>query len=226
MKAPTWKIWLSYLMELHVESVESEHNPHLYVSLKQGRYQLSTANAVYSFADLYANFARAFGLVDLDRLPGREVLVLGLGLGSIPYMLEKTFRRDYHYTAVELDEAVLYLASKYSLPQLQSGIEVRQADAIAYVNQESARYDLICMDVFLDDYIPEPFEEESFLQRLHDLLSPGGLLLYNRLAATTRDKRRSRRFFEQHFGAVFPEGALLDVGGNYMLLNRRDYLKG
>ncbi len=226
MTAPRWKIWLSYLMELHVESVESEHNPHLYVSLKQGRYQLSTANAVYSFADLYSNFARAFELVDLDRLPGREVLVLGLGLGSIPYMLEKTFRRDYHYTAVELDEAVLYLASRYSLPQLRSGIELRQADALAFVEQGSACYDLICMDVFLDDYIPEPFEGQPFLQGLHDLLAPGGLLLYNRLAATTRDKRRSRRFYEQHFRVVFPEGALVDVGGNYMLVNRRDYLKG
>lgn len=226
MKTPPWKIWLSYLMELHVESVESEHNPHLYVSLKQGRYQLSTANAVYSFADLYANFARTFELVDLDRLPGRQVLVLGLGLGSIPYLLEKTFRRDYHYTAVELDEAVLYLASKYSLPQLQSAIEVRQADALAFVEQDTAAYDLICMDVFLDDYIPEAFEAESFLRQLRDLLSADGLLLYNRLAATTRDKRRSRRFFEQHFRAVFPDGALVDVGGNYMLLNRRGYLKG
>lgn len=225
MKMPRWKIWLSYLLELHVESAASEHNPHLYVSLRQGRYQLSTANAVYSYGDLYGNFARAFELVDLDRLPGREVLLLGFGLGSIPYMLEKTFHRAYHYTAVELDEAVLYLAAKYALPQLQSGIELVQADARAYVERCHTAYDLICMDVFLDDYIPHEFETQSFLQRLRDLLTPGGLLLYNRLAATTKDQRRSRRFYEQHFRAVFPEGALIDVGGNYMLVNRRVFLK-
>jgi len=225
MEAPRWKIWLSYLMELHVESVESEHNPHLYVSLRQGRYQLSTANAVYSYGDLYSNFARAFELVDLDRLPGRNVLILGLGLGSIPYMLEKSFRRIYHYTAVELDEAVIYLASRYVLPQLRSGIELIEADAGAYVEQCATHYDLICMDVFLDDYIPEAFETQAFLHRLRDLLRPGGLLLYNRLASTTRDQSRSGRFYDQAFSPVFPEGALIDVGGNYMLLNQRALLK-
>ena len=49
MKQPLWKRLVSYLFEIHVESTSSEFNPHLYVSLYKGRYQLSTANAIYSF---------------------------------------------------------------------------------------------------------------------------------------------------------------------------------
>ena len=112
MKQPLWKRFLSYLFEIHIESTSSEYNPHLYVSLQKGRYQLSTANAVYSFEDLYDNFSDAFKEIDLDRLNIQNVLILGFGLGSIPIILEQNFKKKYHYTGVEIDEEVLYLAKK------------------------------------------------------------------------------------------------------------------
>lgn len=225
MRQPQWKIWLSYLTELHIESAASELNPHLYVSLRQGRYQLSTANAVYSYGDLYTNFLRVFRELDLERLPIDRVLLLGLGLGSIPLMLERVFQRRYHFTAVEIDEAVLYLAGKYALDELESGVELIAADARAFVAQTDEQFDLICMDIFLDDVIPERFEERAFLEDLAERLAPGGVLLYNRLAATRRDKEKSRAFYEQQFRPVFPSATFLDVHGNYILINRRDALR-
>lgn len=225
MKPPHLKKWLSYLIELPVESAGSEDNPHLHVSLKRGRYQLSTAGAVYSFGDLYSNFFRAFEALDLERLPGDEVLVLGLGLGSIPLMLEQNFGKAFHFTAVEIDETVIDLACRYTLDELKAGIELVGADAHAFVLQCERKFDLVCMDVFLDDMVPPEFEDRLFLSALRRLLSPGGLLLYNRLAATPADQRRSRRFFEEDFLKVFPHGYLLDVKGNYMLLNDRVLLR-
>jgi spermidine synthase len=225
MNQPRWKIWLSYLVELHIENAGSDYNPHLYVSLKQGRYQLSTANAVYSFEDLYTNFSLTFQALDLDRLRLRKVLLLGLGLGSIPVMLERTFHQHCDFTAVEVDAAVLYLASKYVLPDLKSGITLIEADALVFVSQCRETFDLICMDIFLDDTIPPEFEQSSFLENLRALLAPEGVLLYNRLAATSRDKRRSLQFFERKFLPVFPNGTYLDVAGNYMLISDRKALK-
>ncbi len=224
MRPPRWKHWLSYFMEQHVESISSEYNPHLYVSLSNGRYQLCTANAIYSFEDRYDNYRKAFSRVELKQLPGKEVLILGLGLGSIPIMLEKIFDQELYYTAVEIDEAVIELASKYALPEIMSPVELVCADALAYVAQHPANYDLICMDVFLDDIVPESFEKENFLEGLKVMLNPGGLLLFNRLAATAKDKMESKQFFEESFLKVFPAGAYLDVGGNYMLVNDGEWL--
>ena len=224
MGEPRWKRWLSYLIEWHIESAPSETNPHLYVSLRNGRYQLSTAHAVYSYEDLYSNFRKAFERLDLDRLPGDEVLVLGLGLGSIPLMLERVFGESFRYTALEIDESVIYLADKYALSDLSSSVQTICADAHAWVMQTGQRFDLVCMDIFLDDTVPPPFEAVDFLVRLRDLLNPGGLLLYNRLAANAEDEAASRRFYEGPFLSVFPAGTYLDVGGNWMLLNRTDYL--
>ena len=224
MNEPLWKRLLSYLFEFHVESASSEHNPHLYVSLKQGRYQLSTANAVYSYSDLYTNFTRSFQQLDLDKLAAKEVLLLGIGLGSIPYMLERTFKKIYKYTSVEIDESVVYLANKYVLNDLNSSQEIFCTDAYLYVLQSTQTYDLICMDIFLDDTVPGQFEQEVFLQKLSTLLNPNGLLLYNRLAVTKEDLDKTKLFFEKKFSIVFPSATYLDVGGNWMLLNRSDYL--
>ncbi|MCO6475144.1 MAG: hypothetical protein J5I94_00915 [Phaeodactylibacter sp.] len=226
MKQPLWKRLLSYLFEWHIESAPSEINPHLYVSLRSGRYQLSTANAVYSYEDLYTNYLWAFEHVNLDALPNEEALVLGLGLGSIPLILEKKFHKQFHYTAVELDEAVVYLAGRYGLDGLSSPIDTACADAYAFMLQNEKQYGLICMDIFLDDVVPRPFESREFLEALKSALSPGGLLLYNRLADNDKDRRATQYFFERHFLSVFPHGAYLDVGGNWMLVNHRQALKG
>lgn len=224
MQEPRWKVWLSYLGEWHIETVPSDVTEHLYVSLRYGRYQLSTAKAVYSFADLYSNFRRAFEHLNLDLLPGKSVLILGLGLGSVPYMLEAKFHRKFEYTAIELDESVVYLANKYVLQHLQSSVTVYCTDAAFFMAQNEEQFDLIAMDVFVDDVVPPGFEAEAFLEDLKRALSPGGLILYNRLAENRQDKREAKAFLEEQFKPVFPEALYLDVGGNYMLLNHGQLL--
>ena len=219
---PAWKRWLSYVWELHVESAPSALNPHLYVSIQEGRYQLSTANAIYSFADRYDNYTLALAQVRPELLHG-DVLVLGYGLGSVPHLLEKNHPADYTFTGVELDENVLYLADKYG-PPLASPVDLVQADAYAFVHQDYRQYQVIAMDVFVDDLIPERFMEPFFLEALCDLLAPDGVLLYNCLALKATDKADTLAFFAGNFRSVFPEATYLDVDGNYMLLNNRTVL--
>lgn len=226
LKIPSWKRWLSYLFEFHIESVSSELNPHLYVSLSRGRFQLSTAHAIYSFGDLYDNFSIAFSRLDFERFRPKDVLILGFGLGSVPIILEKMLpQRKFHFTGVEADEAVLYLAYKYALPDIASPIELIHADAFAFVSQQRKKFDLIAMDIFVDDEIPAIFEKEDFIKRLKLLLSPGGLLIYNRLARTKDDQKKTDSFFTNAFKSVFPTATYLGAGGNRMLLNRADFLK-
>lgn len=220
MKPAQWKIWLSYLFEQHLESTSSAYNPYLSVSLVRGRYQLNTANAVYSFADLYTNFRMAFQQLEINKQPINDVLILGFGLGSIPYMLERVFNCHFNYTAVEIDEEVLYLAHQYALPEIASPIEMITANAFDYAAQCETQYDLICMDVFVDDIIPEDFETLDFLRDLKRLLSPQGILLYNRLSYSNEDKKKSRFFLEEIFRKIFPEAIYIDTESNWILVNR------
>ena len=225
MQPSRWKKWLSYFFEQHIESASSDHNPHLYVSLNRGRYQLCTANAVYSFEELYDNFYKTFQQLNFEALPGKRVLLLGLGLGSIPQMLEQHFNQSFQYTAVEIDEAIIYLANKYVLTNLQSPIETICTDAIAFIDQTSEKFDLICMDIFLDDVVPTAFETNHFLESLKACLHPEGFLLYNRLSVTDKDLSKTRMFYQDVFQTVFSDSAYLDVHSNWILINKKKALK-
>ena len=220
MKQPLWKRLLSYIKDVHLESATSIYNDQLNVLLVKGQYQLVTPEAIYSYGNRYDNFFTAFKQLDLEQEQIDTVLLLGLGLGSIPLMLEKYFYRKYRYTAVEIDEDIINLAGKYVTNHLDSEITTICTDAINYVQIDQKKYDLVAMDVFVSDYIPEEFETEEFLINLKERIAPNGLLLFNRLYFFKKDKIRTEEYFNTTFKKIFPQGRRLNINGNWILLNR------
>lgn len=218
------KFW-SYISPIHLESLQGLENQTLSVYLSNGRYQLSTEHAIYSYDDLYDNFSLAFEKVDWKQLPEKShVLILGLGLGSIPYMLEKKFNKKFSYTAVEYDESVIFLASKYSIPRMKSSMQIICRDAAAHIKEDEDEYDLICIDVFLDDVIPDSISEREFLLNVKYLLSPGGILIFNRLNRERDEKKLIHEYIDQVFSIVFPNYGSIQVEGNCMLFSNNDKL--
>ncbi|MEL7161046.1 MAG: fused MFS/spermidine synthase [Bacteroidota bacterium] len=224
-KIPRHRRWLSYLYEQILETASSKHNAYLHVSLVHGRLQLVAEEAIYSFGDYYLNFRKLFERFDFTRLPERaNVLVLGLGLGSIPELLERHIGLDYDYVAVEIDPVIIELASDYSLPALESTIEVREADALQFLQIDQREYDLICVDVFQDATIPAHLNGKEFLELVRTALAPGGAVVYNRLADTAVNRSKARAYYSEAFNKCFPQATLYDSGGNFMLLNDKRFL--
>ena len=221
MRQPLFKRLLSYVYDVGIESRTSDVNPTIDLYLVKGRYQLCTANCVYSFDDLYDNFFKAFKAVDLKKHNPQSILVLGLGLGSIPFMLENNFGHRAFYTMVELDEEIIDLANKYVLDELDSGIEVILADACTFMQTNERKFDLICSDVFVDDQIPNSLQTEGYLEDLKRALSPNGLLMYNRLYRTLKDREATEKFYLDRFQREFPNATYLDVLGNWILMNKK-----
>ncbi len=221
-----WQIWKSYLWAQHREDATSAHNPVLQVYLCKGEYQLLTKNAIYSWGNRYQNFSRIFAQLDWAQLPARpNILVLGLGLGAIPLMLEKKFGKNGYFTCVEIDAEVIRLAEKYVLSALASPLDCICADADVFVDICEDRFDLICMDIFLDDKIPHSFYSPDFLTTLAECLEPNGILIYNKLAYHQKDKIEAREFYKNVFQPIFQQGTCEDVGGNYLLINRSNALR-
>ena len=220
MKQPLWKRILSYIKDVHIESSTSIYNDQLDVLLVKGEYQLVTPEAIYSYGNKYDNFFQAFDDINLESRNIQDVLLLGLGLGSIPYMLEKHYHKDYIYTAVEIDDDIVHLASKYVLNYLKSEITTTCTDAMHFVVIDPNKYDLIAMDVFVSDYIPEAFETEEFLNDLKDSLTENGILLFNRLYYFEKDKVKTKKYFENTFKKIFPKGRYIEINGNWILVNQ------
>lgn len=212
-------------MEQHVESVEGTLNPSLHVSLVNGRYQLSTDSAVYSFDDLYDNFTTAFERTDLKAFQPKSVLILGLGLGSVPYILETKYKLEPVYTAVELDEAVIYLAEKYRLSNLKAPVQCIAADAEVFVSINTETFDLIVIDIFIDDLIPDPFLSEGFMARIKGMLNMDGLVMFNHMAMDREQKDLSIRYLERVMRPLFPSASYIETRNNYILVNTSQYLK-
>jgi spermidine synthase len=222
-KISIWQRLLSYFKEIHIESAPSELNPHLYVSLSKGRYMLSSAHAVYSHADLYHNFGKVFDLIQFEKLPGKHCLILGLGLGSIPILLEKR-NQKLTYVAVEKDPSVIYLASKYALPDIQSPLHVYEGDASTLIRtQENQSFDMICMDIFVDDVIPKVFRQSSFLEELRRLIHPKGLIIINVLKDKEGERPINANFMDL-LNKQFPKGQIIEVGPNTMFVSDQNYV--
>lgn len=219
MQIPWWKKWWSYLFEIHVESTSSFYNEELHVSIVDGRYQLTTPTAIYSWADKYDNFKIAFENFNFQKQQIQDVLILGFGMGSIPYMLEKTFGKQFRYTGVEIDEEVVYLASKYVVSSLKSDIQIIQADASTFIHVDPNRYDLITMDVFIGHEVPAVFLTGEYLESLKESLSDNGVLMFNMLAQEATDREVASRFFKDHFLPVFPGGGIEKIKGNMILVS-------
>ena len=222
MKTPDrLQFWLSHLIEIPVISTSSTHNAELKVVLHRGRYKLLTEGAIYSYGDLYTNFRITFSRLKWEEMSIQSCLILGLGLGSIPDMLVTRFKKDLQYTAVEIDDVVTKLAYEYVLRPKHIPVDVFSADAASFLQWHEGTYDLICSDVFVGDKIPESLQTPEALQEMKGLLSPEGLLLYNRLSRYKPDKDQNVRFLEEVFLKVFPEGGYLDVEGNWMFVSRK-----
>lgn len=224
MKQPWYKRYLSHLMEVRIEESASVFNDHLVVLLSKGEYQLCTPEAIYSYGKRYDNFYTALKKCSLPQNQS-EALILGLGLASIPYMIENYFDRTYGYTCVEIDPEVIRLAETYVLDELSSPMVIYETDALHFVKRESVPYDFIAIDIFVSDYIPEEFQSEAFLRDTNRQLAKGGLLLLNRLYLYDHDKVETEAYYSSVFKKVFPHATYLEINGNWMLINDMRFLK-
>lgn len=218
MKIPLLTKLESYFRGVVLEQASSIHNPQLNIILDKGQVQLCTKDAIYSYGNKYYNFRNSFERIDFSKYGINDVLLLGLGLGSVPLLLEKIFHQKFNYTAVEIDEVIVELAHKYLLSELKSFIEVFPYDASLFFETDHRSYDMIIMDIFQSAEVPKEFETVEFFEQLHNRLTPNGLLLFNRLATNEEDEKKNI-LFEQSFKTVFPNSGFMDIRYNRMFVN-------
>jgi spermidine synthase len=111
-----------------------------------------------------------------------EILVIGLGGGTLPRALQRLLPAA-HIDVVEIDPAVVRVASQYFGFQSSPQLTVTTEDGRAYVRrllrEGTHKYDLIMLDAYEREYIPEHLLTREFLRQVADLLRPGGVVAAN-----------------------------------------------
>lgn len=131
---------------------------------------------------LLLDYARATLLASAMIASPNRALFLGLGSGSIPDAFLRTFP-EMKATVVEIDDAVLRAARlHFNFPVDSSRTSVYVGDARVFTHRaimSSSKYDVIVLDVFDENHIPEHLMTVEFMKELGALLSLDGVLVIN-----------------------------------------------
>jgi spermidine synthase len=139
------------------------------------------------------------GALFLNPAP-QSVLIIGLGGGTIPRTLRQLLP-ETRIDVVEIDPAVVRVAARYFGFTAGDKTRVIETDGRVYVKRAlrgTQRYDLIMLDAFDHEYIPEHLLTREFLQEAQSLLSPQGVL-----AANTFSSSRLYEHESATYAAVF-----------------------
>lgn len=116
----------------------------------------------------------------------KKVLIVGLGGGTLPTNL-RGMAPDADITVVELDQAVVKVAKQFFKFETGPKLRVEVEDGRVFIKRALAkgeRYDLIMLDAFEDDYIPEHLLTKEFLTEVKGVLTPDGVLAANTFSSS------------------------------------------
>ncbi len=130
---------------------------------------------------LVFNYTRMMlGAIAMKPDPER-VLIIGLGGGTLPMALRDIYP-DLHMDVVEIDPAVVKVAREFFDYEEDEKLKTYAEDGRVFVKKallDGAAYDLIMLDAFEDEYIPEHLLTLEFLEEVRSLLAPSGVVAAN-----------------------------------------------
>jgi spermidine synthase len=153
----------------------------------------------------------------------KRVLVIGLGGGILPMALRK-MDPNVAIDVVELDPSVIDVAKSHFSFREDARLKAYANDGRVFLRRQTrrgARYDLIFVDAFDINYIPEHLITREFIGELHAALTPNGVLAANTFTSNTLAKYEAATY-QSVFGRIEVVAALGDQ--NRIILAGRDGL--
>ena len=167
---------LSFIYPI-TKKVRSEFNGTLEITWYNGKKHLNTKNANYSYGSLQKILK--FGLDKMDLSNSNNILVLGLGGGSVIKTLGKIIGKNKTIIGVDIDPVIVKIAKdEFKLSKIEN-LEIICDDALNFMENNKSKFDLIIVDLFIDTKIPSPFFEISFWENIVKASAKNGKILFN-----------------------------------------------
>lgn len=134
----------------------------------------------------------------------KTILVIGLGGGTLPMAFAKLLP-DADIDAVEVDGAVIRIARQLFGLQPSDRLRLHESDGRVFVKRAVARerrYDLVVLDAFDVDYIPEHMLTREFLGEARAIMAPHGVFVANTFSSSALYDPESATY-ESAFGEFY-----------------------
>jgi hypothetical protein len=211
------KFIFSFLYPVTIEKTSSAFNPLLEIRIENGKYVLNAAHANYSFGSLHKIFFNAFRQIKIGERGIQNVLLLGFGGGSVPVLLFEEFKLDCKITAIEIDEKVIELSKKYFNIQRFENLNLVCADAFEFVQKCDSNFDLVVVDLFIDNKVPFQFESTEFFDALKKLMENPSILLFNKIIGI-EDDSTSFDTLLKNIELIFNQAEVLPIFENRIIV--------
>lgn len=151
----------------------------------------------------------------------KRILMIGLGGGSLPMALRQLYP-EAQIDSVEIDPAVAALAEKHFFFAPDGRLSVTVGDGRLFVKRAAGKepYDIVLLDAYNKNYIPEHLLTVEFLREVKAVLAPGGVL-----AANTASSGALYAYESATYAAVFGDFFNLKPKGR-VIIAARDGLPG
>jgi spermidine synthase len=186
---------------------------HGYRVMTFGRYWQTVIDPKNPELLFYAYSRTALASLTMRSETPRELLLVGLGGGSMANYLERKLK-SARIDIAEIDPMVVQLAEKH-FSFKPGSFGVYKQDGRQYLRKNQKKYDLIILDAYKGDEVPFHLTTQEFLELVKSRLSPDGLL------AMHLWEPRINRYFESQLATVhqvFPQSYLFFAGdGSYLI---------
>lgn len=152
----------------------------------------------------------------------KRILIIGLGGGTMSNTLHQLFPQA-NIDNVEIDPAVIKVAREYFGFFENERIKAHAKDGRIFVKRamlKKQNYDLIILDAFNGDYIPEHLLTAEFLSECKDLLTANGVLAANTFS-TSKLYAHESATYQSVFGYFY--NVKNQLNGNRIILAQKSH---
>lgn len=148
-------------------------------SLYLGSETVQSAMRVKAPFELELAYSRGMMMFLLFMKQPKQVLMIGLGGGSIPKYIHH-FLPEISTRAVEINPRIIQVArSHFFLPENDDRLEVIEGDGVAYLQENSNTADVLLLDVFDSQGVPNDLYNQAFFDTCEAALHLDGMLAVN-----------------------------------------------
>ncbi len=118
----------------------------------------------------------------------RKILIIGLGGASLPKALN-ILVPNAKIHIVEINPAIPPIVEKYFEYKFNDTNRIFIEDGIEYVKNSAAdRYDMVFIDAFSADYIPDGFLTSEFMNNVKRILTKNGVVAMNTFVSSEKEE--------------------------------------